>query len=169
MKVETQRTEDLKHLGELVDKIGVGMLTTLDKTGSMRCRPLATLRMDAEPALWFLTSIASPKIAEIDQSGTVGLSYSDGDANFVSITGTTQISRDRDVIASLWTPLAKLWFPDGVDDRNIAALKVQIHRAEYWDRGHNKLKQLFDTTRALVTGDEIALGSNEKIDVSANA
>lgn len=168
MKVETQRTEGLKHLGALVEKIGVGMLTTLDKTGAMRCRPLATLLMDADPALWFLTSISSPKISEIDQSGTVGLSYSDGDANFVSITGTTQLSRDREVIVKLWTPLAKLWFPDGVDDPDVTALKVQIHRAEYWDRSGNKLKQLFDTTKALVTGEEIALGSNEKLEVNAD-
>lgn len=166
MKVETQSTEGLKHLGALIEKIGVGMLTTLDKSRSMRCRPLATARMDADPALWFLTSISSPKISEIDQSATVGLSYSDGDANFVSITGTTQLSRDRDVIAKLWTPLAKIWFPAGVDDPDITALKVLILRAEYWDRSGDKLKQLFDITKALVTGEEIALGSNEKLDVT---
>jgi general stress protein 26 len=169
MNVETQRTEELKRLASLIEKIGVGMLTTIDTGGSMRCRPLATLSMDAEPALWFLTSISSPKIAEIGQSGTVGLSYSDGDANFVSITGKTQLSRDREVIAKLWTPLAKIWFPAGVEDPDIAALKVQIHRAEYWDRGDNKLKQLFAIGKAMVTGDQPALGTNEKLDVTEDA
>lgn len=109
------------------------MLASVDADGELRSRPLATLKMDAEPALWFLTSISSPKIGELDASGMVGVSYSDGRDDFVSVSGATQVIRDRDVILDLWSPAAKSWFPSGADDPDLAALKVQIHRAEFWD------------------------------------
>lgn len=165
MKLETQRTEGLQRLGELIEKIGTGMLASLDQDGELHSRPLATLKMDAEPALWFLTSISSPKIGELDASGMVGVSYSDGRADFVSVSGATQIIRDRAVINELWTPLAKTWFPAGVDDPDLAALKVQIHRAEYWDGPEGQLTRLYAITRALITGDEQAMGDNEKLTV----
>ncbi|HPF27955.1 MAG: pyridoxamine 5'-phosphate oxidase family protein [Steroidobacteraceae bacterium] len=169
MELEPQRTDELRHLGALIDSIGIGMLTTAAADGALRSRPLATLKMDAEPALWFLTSISSPKIDELDQSGLVGISYSDGESDFVSVTGASQIIRERDVIAELWTPLAKTWFPAGVDDPDLAALKVQIHCAEYWDGPDSKFIQLYAITKAVMTGEDEALGDHEKVRVCRKA
>lgn len=163
MKVEGQRTDELTRLGALIEKIGTGMLTTMDGTVGPRSRPLATLRMDAEPSLWFLTSISSRKIEEIDDASVVGLSYSDGRSDFVSVVGPAQVIRDRDIIAGLWTPMAKVWFPGGVEDPDLAALRVQIHRAEYWDGPDGTLTQLYAITKAVLTGDTEALGDHSKL------
>ncbi|MCB1624203.1 MAG: pyridoxamine 5'-phosphate oxidase family protein [Pseudomonadales bacterium] len=165
MKLESQRTDELTRLGELVAKIGIGMLTTVADQGTLRSRPLATLKMDAEPALWFLTSISSAKINELDESGLASVSYSDGQSHFISVSGKTQIIRDREVISELWTPLAKTWFPAGVDDPDLAALKVQVHQAEYWDGPDGRLTQLYALTKAAITGDDDALGDHEKLRV----
>jgi general stress protein 26 len=165
MKVEAQRTDELTRLGGLIEKIGTGMLTTSSSSVGPRSRPLATLKMDAEPSLWFLTSISSRKIEEIDESSVVGLSYSDGRSDFVAVAGPAQVIRDRDVIAGLWTPMAKAWFPGGVEDPDLAALRVHIHRAEYWDGPEGTLTQLYAITKAVLTGDTEALGEHSELRV----
>ncbi len=167
MEMESQRTDELEHLGKLIKDLRTGMLTTLESDGSLRSRPLVTLRMDSEPALWFLTSISSPKVAELDHHAKVGLTYSNGDSDFVSVSGDTWILRDRDLIQGLWTPLAKIWFPEGADDPDLAALKVLIRHAEYWDGPDSKLVQLFSIAQAAISGEESDLRTeSEKLEVS---
>lgn len=163
MKLENQNTSSLTHLGRLIDGLRVGMLTTVGAQGALRSRPMTTLKMDAEPALWFLTSISSAKVNEMDQAGEVVLAYSDGRSDFVSVTGASQLVRDRAVIEELWTPLAKVWYPKGVEDADLAALKIQIHLAEYWDGPDSKLEQLFVLAKVLLTGHVDDLGENEKL------
>lgn len=140
-KREQQGRCGAAHLGELIARISVGMLASVDADGKLRSRPLAMLKMDDEPALWFLTSISSPNIGELDSSGMVGVSYSDGWDDFVSVSGATQVIRERGVIQELWSPGAKAWFPAGADDPDLAALNVQIHRTESWD-GHEGVRRL---------------------------
>lgn len=100
------------------------------------------------------------KIEEIVDASVVGLSYSDGRSDFVSVVGPAQVIRDRDVIAGLWTPMAKVWFPGGVEDPDLAALRVQIHCAEYRYGPDGTLTQLYAITKAVLTGDTEALGDH---------
>jgi general stress protein 26 len=170
MKIDVQPNESLQHLGRLIDQLRVGVLTTLSSAPNgaghtLHGRPMATLKMDAEPALWFLTSASSPKMAEMDEAAQVALAYSDGRSDFVSVSGTAHWVHDRAVIRELWTPIAKLWFPTGVDDPDLVALKVSIHLAEYWDGPDHPLRRLFTLGEALVTGKASALGEHEAVRV----
>ena len=164
MRIEPQTTPDLHKLAELIDKIKVGMLTTYNADDKiLHSRPLTTLKMDATPAIWFLTSISSPKIHELDRAPQVCLTYANG-SDFVCVAGTSQLLRDRATIAELWTPLAKTWFPQSVDDPDLAALRVVVQHAEYWDAPDGTLKQLFALIAATVTQSPGLLGANVKID-----
>ncbi len=163
MNIAKQRTAQLDRLGKLIGEMQTGMLATYDNTlKTLRSRPLTTLKMDDEPALWFLTSITSPKIAELDSTTEVCISYANG-KDYVSISGLAQINRDRSVIDELWTPVAKIWFPLGKDDLDITALKVSIRSAEYWDGPGGSLTQLFALAAAATLGSDRPLGENVKI------
>jgi len=134
MDRQPQRHPDMEKLASLVEQTAIGMLTTLEPDGSLRSRPLVTVRLDSGGRLWFLTSISSPKVAEIDQHRQVNVSYADPKAqSFVSVSGTTQILRDRERIRELWTPEVEPWFPQGAEDPDLALLAVTIESAEYWD------------------------------------
>lgn len=157
--------EQIDRLRDLVADMKVAMLTTLDEDGSLRSRPLQTLEMDEQHALWFFTSVSSPKIAEAAASGwQVNLSYANPDKqNYVSISGTGTLSRDRVKMQSLWNEWAALWFPKGLDDPDLALLKVIPHHAEYWDGPSSTMTQLYAVTKAAVTGEKDALGENAKL------
>jgi general stress protein 26 len=165
MQGSPAKAEDIQKLRDLIADIKVAMLATADEDGSLRSRPLHTLEMDAQHALWFFTSATSPKVAEAAGSGwQVNLSYAHPDKqDYVSVSGTASIVRDRAKMQALWTDWAKVWFPRGIDDPDLALLRVQIHRAEYWDAPASAMKQLYGLTKALVTGEKDALGTNAKM------
>jgi general stress protein 26 len=164
MEKQPQSDPRMEKLAELIDEIRVGMLTTLEPDGSLRSRPLATLRMDSDGRLWFFTSITSPKVAEIDQHNHVCISYANPEEqDYVSVSGATQILRERATIKELWSAWAKPWFPDGPDDPDLALLCVTIETAEYWDAPGSKMVQLFGLAKAIQSGDDKALGEHAKV------
>ena len=163
MKINQQKTPQLEKLGALIKEARIGMLTTVESdVTALRSRPLATAALDDEPALWFLTSMSSPKGDDIDEESHVCVSYAHNN-QFVSVSGKASFVRDRAKIADLWTPIAKVWFPKGVEDPDLAALKVAIHSAEYWEGPVTTVTKLFAMAAALVTGNQRALGEDVKI------
>lgn len=85
------------------------------------------------------------------------------DQRYVSISGWAELVRDHQKMEELWNPLYKAWFPDGLDDPNLALLKVHVRKAEYWDSPNSKVVQLVGFAKALVTGQPYQGGENEKI------
>src|ERR1041384_1492059 len=75
MKKQPQTDASMQKLADLIDTVGIAMLTTEDQDGTLRSRPLATLEMDSEGKLWFFTAMSSGKVGEIDQHRKVNLSY----------------------------------------------------------------------------------------------
>jgi general stress protein 26 len=164
MKIEKQANDELDRLAGLVERIKVGMLTTIGQDGSMRSRPLQTLLMDEQARLWFFVEADSPKTGEMAaHEDQVCLSYADPDKmSFVSISGTGRVVRDRERMRELWTPFAKPWFPGGVDDPALALLEVRLDKAELWDAPGSATMRMTGLVKALATGDKRALGENIK-------
>jgi general stress protein 26 len=163
MHIEGQPSYPLQELANLIAQLRVGMLTTVDHEGCLHSRPLTTLKMDSDSALWFLISISSQKVGDLDNFASIGLCYGNGEGTYISISGTTQIVRERAIIQELWTSLAKSWFPGDADDPDLAALKVQVQRAEYWHGPASRFVQLYAIAKATVTGDSGALGTHRKV------
>lgn len=164
MDKQKQTTPEMSKLAALIDEARIAMMTTVEPSGSLRSRPLATLQMDSEGTLWFFTSVSSPKVDELEQHQQINLSYaSPGDQDYVSISGRGSIVRDREKMQQLWTPWVEPWFPKGIDDPDLALLAVQVEHAEYWDAPDSKVKRLFGLAKAMTTGNTRSLGKNEKI------
>ena len=74
------------------------------------------------------------------------------DQRYVSVSGMASTMTDRGKMEELWSPLHKAWFPKGLDDPNIALLRIDVDRAEYWDAPSSAVVQLFGFAKAMLTG-----------------
>jgi general stress protein 26 len=158
MKIATQTNAELTHVGKLIENIPIAMLTNLDDDGALASRPMTTLEMDAQGALWFFTDVQS---AKVDHLRAVNLSYTDRDQGaYVSLSGHGEIDADRGHIKRLWTVLAKPWFPDGPDSSNLVLLKFIPDKADYWDGSSSKMVRAFGMIASVIAGKPIALGEH---------
>lgn len=166
MANEKTHTDDVKKLAELIKDINMAMLTTVDKDGSLRSRPMSVQEAEFDGNLWFFTQDNSPKAGEIQQEHQVNVSFAKPEDNrYVSISGRATISHDKAKMKELWNPAYKAWFPEGLDDPNICLLKVKVAKAEYWDSPGSAVIHLIGFVKALVTGEEFEPGENEKINL----
>ena len=107
------REERLDRLYQLIEDIEVAMLTTRRRDGSLVSRPMATQRRSEGAHFWSVTEEGSPKIGEIALDPNVNLSYYKARTKeWVSVSGSGRISRDRSKIRELYEPSWKVWFPD---------------------------------------------------------
>jgi general stress protein 26 len=155
---------DRQKLAELTRDIRVAMMTTVDDGGQIHSRPMATIESEFDGQLWFVTDVRSHKVHELQREHHVNLDYVDQvRERFVSVSGVAKIVRDPDRIRQLWKPVMKAYFPDGVDDANLALVKVEVKRAHYWDRPSGRLVQLVGLVKALATGERIEAEAEHEI------
>jgi general stress protein 26 len=166
MTEHTDHKENIKKLHDLVKDIRFAMLTTVEEDGTLRSRPMATQEFEFDGDLWFFTSANASKVDEVQHNQHVNVSYAEPkDQKYVSVSGTAQLVRDRQKIEELWNPLFKAWFPQGLDDPEVALLKVSVDKAEYWDSPSSRVVRLVGFAKALVTGKPISNpGDNAKIE-----
>jgi general stress protein 26 len=158
-------SKEFAKLKELIDEIKIGMLTTEDTDGTLRSRPLQTRTVDNDGSLWFFTSRTSPKVAEASADGwRVNVSYSHpGKMDYVSISGRATLVDDRERMKALWTKWVEVFFPKGLNDPDLALLRVDIEKAEYWDSPGTAVGRAYAVAKALATGDTDATGDNVKL------
>lgn len=158
---------DLNKVQELIDAIEVGMLTTMEGDGDHRSRPMQTQKLDADGCLWFLTSRQSHKTDELLKHPSVNVAYADPKAqSYVSVVGEASLVDDPAVKKDLWSPIAKAWFPKGLEDPNLTVLKVKIKEAEYWDSSSSTMVQAYHIAKALVTGTQSDEGEHGEVKVN---
>jgi general stress protein 26 len=166
MDEHTDHNENVKKLRAMIKDIRFAMLTTIEADGTLRSRPMATQEVEFDGELWFFTNADAPKVDEVQQNQQVNLSYAaPNDQKYISVSGTAQLVRDRQKIEKLWNPLYKAWFPQGLEDPDLALLKVSVDKAEYWDSPASAVVRLVGFVKAAVTGKPIGTGGeNEKIE-----
>ena len=167
MKIETQTSAEMKELCKLIEPIPVAMLSNLDADGALVSRPMAVLQVDAAGAVWFFVDLRSSRVEFLR---VVNLSFVDvARGTYVSLSGRGEIRSDRAQLEQLWTPMARPWFPEGPDSRNMALLKFVPHTAEYWDAPHSKMVRMFAMAVSVVTGKPMGLGEHATLtDLSAD-
>jgi len=165
MATPQRREDNLQKLREMVKDIDFCMLTTVDENGDLHSRPMSVNGdIDPDGDLWFFTNASSHKVSEISKTPKVNVSFADPDnQQYVSISGKAQLVRDRDKIEELWKPEFKMWFPEGKDDPQIALLRVNLEKAEYWDSPSSTIGFVLNFVSSLVTGKEADYGENKKI------
>ena len=115
-------------------------------------RPMSTQQVDEDGCMWFLSDKGSNKNREIKLNNKVELLYASGNEKFLKIEGRALISDDKEKIKELWTPIAKIWFTEGVDDPRISVIKVTPADGYYWDTKHGKMVEVAIMAAALLTG-----------------
>jgi len=129
---ETQRKPE--KLAELIGAARVAMLTTAAADGSLRSRPMLAHRAGDGDVLWFFTRAAAAKVEEALEHPRVNVSFADPDeGRYVSLSGSATLVRDRETVRRLWGEGDRAWFPRGPEDPDLALLRVEVGRAEYWD------------------------------------
>lgn len=150
----------LEDLYALVDGIGTAMLTTRRADGHLVSRPMATQQRTEGADFWFVTDVETHKLDELEHDPHVNLAfYRDRTREWVSVSGTAHVSRDRAKIHELYAPDWKAWFGDeggerdgGPDDPRLALILVEAHSVVYEKTDRPQPLVLFEVARAMVTG-----------------
>ncbi|WP_140629320.1 pyridoxamine 5'-phosphate oxidase family protein [Methylibium rhizosphaerae] len=161
MEVESQRSEALGRVAEMIEDIRVGMVTTVDEHLRLVSRPMSVLRVDGSADLWFFTNATSARAHQLSQ---VNVSFADaGKSSFVSVFGRGELVYDRELVHELWSPMAKPWFPLGPDDPDLVLLHVITEGAEYWDAASSKIVRALATAASIVSGRPVGMGDHGKL------
>jgi general stress protein 26 len=163
------QTDDRDKLWDLIKDIKFGMLTTRHADGHLHSRPMTTqnTHLDQDRALWLFMSRRSDSAADLQASPAVCMSYADtGSDSYVCVSGTAAVSEDAAKKQALWSPMAKAWFPGGVDDPDLLLVRIDIEHADYWDVKESKIVQLWRMAAAAVTGKPpVDLGERGHVEV----
>jgi general stress protein 26 len=151
----TDPTQARTKLWDLVKDIRFAMFTTRHANGHLHSRPMTTQNsnLDEDSNLWFFMSRKGEPVADLIADPMVNVAYADtGDDSYVSVSGTATVVEDMAKKQQLWSKLAEAWFPGGVDDPDLALVRVKIVHANYWDVKESKIVQLYQMAKAAITG-----------------
>lgn len=168
---DTPTEKKLDELYELIEDMDIAMMTTRRADGALVARPMATQKHGLLGDLWFVTSIETHKIDELQADPNVCLSYYDEDSKeWVSVSGIAALSQDRGKIRELYEPDWKAYFDDqggdrdgGPDDPRLALIYVDARSVHYMKARFAKPRALFELARGMVTGEAAELGRNEAL------
>ena len=152
-------------LAELIKDIKFAMFTTHKIQGHLHSRPMTTQnkRID-DDALWFFMSRSGDPVSEFEGDDQVNVSYANpGSDTYVSVSGVASVVEDAAKKQALWNKGAEAWFKGGVNDPDLALVRVRIEHADYWDVKENKLVQLYKIAEAAVTGKPPKMGEHGHI------
>lgn len=161
-------SDEVQKLADMIKDCRIAMLCTVDEDGSLRSRPMATIDPeDFDGTLWFFTSAGSHKVLEVKEHQAVNVAYAQpDDQHYVSVSGNASLVRDKARLKELWKEPMRTWFPKGLDDPDIALLRIEVTRAEYWDSPSSAMVYAYGYLKARLTGERANPGENKKIDFS---
>ncbi len=160
------QTKTVQDLIKKIENIEICMFSTVEADGSIVSRPMSTRQIEPDGTIWFYTDDHSQKVDDVQHFDHVNLAYADiGKQTYVSVSGTAELITDQAKIQKLWSPVLQAWFPKGLDDPNLALIKVIPHTAEYWNASSNKMQQVFKIAKAIMKGKQYQGGEHGKINM----
>ena len=147
---DTTHSEATKKMWSMIKGIGSAMMTTEDG-GALRARPMVAAQDDFDGNLWFFTHASSHKVTDPSKQ------------DYVSLSGHARLVRDKAAITAHWQESLRTWFPKGIEDPDIALLKVEVMAAEYWDAPNSTMLHAYGYVKAVLTGTPPNPGGNEKL------
>ena len=146
---------------EIAEKTDFCMFVTWDGH-RQQARPLSSRVFRDEHAIYFLVSASGHKNEQVEQFTVVNLSYADTKKmNFVSLSGSAEVSNDRIKIRELWSAFDKAWW-ENADDPDIRLITVTPERAELWD-SPGRLIALSTMLTSALTGKKLDFGDNATV------
>lgn len=147
------QTATVEKIHGLLSNFSTAMLTTAGDKAVFHARPMEIAHLDPDCAVWFFTSLKSPKVEEIRQDQHVLLTFQKDHSVYLTLNGTADLVSDRTRIEALWKESFRAWFPDGVADPELVLVKIIPVTAEFWDNsGIQGLRYLYEAAKARLSG-----------------
>ena len=147
------QTSNQETVYELLKDFSSAMLVTHSDVSDFHARPMETAFVDPDCSVGFFTDRSSPKMDEIQHDKKVLLTFQRDHREYLALSGTAEIVKDRALMKTHWKDSFKVWFPGGVDDPALVLVRVRPSTAEYWDSSGTKgLRYLFESAKAMLTG-----------------
>ena len=158
---------ELDQLYKHIDDIEIAMMTTRRPDGHLESRAMATQARAAGADLWFVTLEDTQKLRDIGDDPHVNLSYyKDRTREWISVSGTAAITRDRAKIHELYRTDWRAWFPKGDDPRHgtkddprMVLIGVTVHAAVFLEVNKPQPVVLFEVAKGWLTGSTPELGT----------
>ena len=138
------------------------MMTTRRPDGHLESRAMANQKRASGADLWFVTAEGAGKLRDIAADPHVNLAfYKDRTREWVSVSGRAILSRDRDLIDSLYHPDWKAWLGDAGDgvrnggphDPRIGLILVEAESVIYSKSDRPMPLVLFQVVKSMITGE----------------
>ena len=166
MSQHPTHSEAIKKISELIKGKQIAMLTSVADDGSFHARPMAVLDVNFDGDLWFFTKKDAPKVDQIQDEPRVNVAYSDpSNQDYVSLAGRAKLVMDQALNEKYWKPSFEAWFPNGLDDPQLALLKVEVEGAEYWDSPSSTVAHVKGFIQSKITGEQGPVGDHAKVEI----
>lgn len=164
-------TSTLDKFYDLIDEIGIAMMTTRRPDGHLESRAMANQKRADGADLWFVTAEDSEKLRDIAHDPHVNLAYyTSRSYEWVSASGLARVSKDRMKIRELYEPGWKAWFgQEGdprhgtADDPRIVLIGVDVHAAVFLEVNKPKPVVLFELAKGWLTGEQVEPGETHRL------
>ena len=152
----TNETLTPTDFSEILAGFSTAFLCSHDGPAFLHARPMQVAQVHEDCSIDFLTSYSSPKMAELARNPEVCLTLQDG-KRFAVIAGRATASNERAELEAAWSEAFRPWFPDGLDSRDLALVRVEAREGESWDAsGMSRLRFLIEASKAYFKGEEIS-------------
>jgi len=163
---------ELEKFYGVIEDIETAMMTTRRADGHLRSRAMANQKRAAGADLWFVAAEGSHKLDDLAGDPHINLSYyKDSNREWVSVSGTAIVSRDRATIHELYAPDWSIWFPKDdrdprhgtADDPRMVLIGVTVHAAEFLEVNKPRPVLLFEMVKGWLTGSEPQFGETHEL------
>lgn len=164
---ETQtRDEAVAKIAKLIKGVRIAMFTTIEEEGHLHSRPMALQEVEFDGDIWFFTNKTAPKVHQIEAEPRVNVAFSDPEhQNYVSLSGRASLVLDKAKNHELWNPSLNAWFPGGVDDPDLALIKVDVDGAEYWDSPSTVVAHVAGFVKSKLSAESADVGDHAKVEL----
>jgi general stress protein 26 len=164
-------TSEIHKLYEMIDDIEIAMLTTRRPDGHLESRAMANQKRAEGADLWFVSADGTGKLRDIEFDPHVNVAYyKDRTREWVSVSGTARISRDRSVIRQLYATDWKIWFPEEGDPRHgtpddprMVLIGVNVQAAVFLEVNKPQPVVLYEVVKGWLTGTEPDIGEMHRV------
>jgi len=164
---ETHTTEEsVQKIAKLIKGVRIAMLTSIEEEGHLHSRPMALQEVEFDGDIWFFTGKSSPKVHQIEQQPRVNVAFSDPENQvYVSLSGRASLVLDKAKNRELWNPSLLAWFPGGLEDPELALLKIDVDGAEYWDAPSTVVAHIAGFVKSKLSGHGADVGDHAKVEL----
>lgn len=146
---------EIAHVRDILRDVEVGMLTTVADDARLDSRPMVLLDRSFTGRLLFLTDRRTSKAEDIASRPMVNASFVDpAGGRYLSLSGRAAIRPFEGDGARRAHAEFGRWLADDVTADDIAILRIDVERGEYWDESKSLMRRLGEWVGGMMQGVE---------------